>query len=126
MLNRGTYDDIEILKPETFDLMNTPQFEDFKQQHRYVAVGNVDNAARGDKDNFFDNYDNWTLAWGYEENSKIRPLGTSYWAGFYNTYFTIDYQNEFALVHFTQILPFNDRESYNLFTDFERLIYNSK
>ena len=126
MLNRGTYDDIEILKPETFDLMNTPQLEDFKQQHRYVSVGNVDNASRGDKDSFFDNYDNWTLAWGYEENSKIRPLGTSYWAGFYNTYFTIDYQNEFALFHFTQILPFNDKESYNLFTDFERLVYKNK
>jgi len=66
------------------------------------------------------------LAWGYEENSKIRPLGTSYWAGFYNTYFTIDYQNEFALFHFTQILPFNDKESYNLFTDFERLVYKNK
>ena len=63
-------------------------------------------------------------AWGYEK-FKIRR-GTSYWAGFYNTYFTIDYQNEFALFHFTQILPFNDKESYNLFTDFERLVYKNK
>jgi len=126
MLNKGTYNNTTIIKSETFDLMNSPQLETYKQQHRYVEVGNVDNEARGDKDNFFDNFDNWTLAWGYEENSKIRPKGTSYWAGFYNTYFTIDYQNGFALLHFTQILPFNDRESYNLFTDFERLVYKSK
>ena len=48
----------------------------------------------------------------YEENSNIRPLGTAYWAGFFNTYFTIDFKNEFALVYMTQILPFNDMESY--------------
>ncbi len=125
MLNKGVYNDRTILKSETFDLMNSPQLDTFKQQHRYVEVGNVDTDARGDKDYFFDNFDNWTLAWGYEESSKIRPQGTSYWAGFYNTYFTIDYQNGFALLHFTQILPFNDRESYNLFTDFEGLVYGT-
>ena len=32
---------------------------------------------RGTTDNFFDNYDNWTLAWAYEESSNIRPIGTS-------------------------------------------------
>ena len=40
------------------------------------------------KDYFFDSYDNWTLAWAYEENSINRPTGTAYWAGFFNTYFT--------------------------------------
>ena len=49
--------------------MNTPQLDEFKTTHRYVAGGNVDTKARGDKDNFFDSYDNWKLAWAYEENS---------------------------------------------------------
>jgi len=124
MLNKGKVNGVEILKEETFDLMNSPQLSEFKTTHRYVPVSNVDTKARGDKDNFFDSYDNWTLAWAYEENSSIRPYGTAYWAGFLNTYFTIDFENEFALVYMTQILPFNDMESYNLFTSFERLIYN--
>ena len=124
MLNKGKVDGVEILKEQTFDLMNTPQLDKFKTTHRHVPVGNVDTKARGDKDNFFDSYDNWTLAWAYEENSTIRPYGTGYWAGFYNTYFTIDFENEFALVYMTQILPFNDMESYNLFTSFEKMIYN--
>lgn len=124
MLNKGKVNGVEILKEQTFDLMNTPQLDKFKTTHRYVPVGNVDTKARGDKDNFFDSYDNWTLAWAYEENSTIRPNGTGYWAGFYNTYFTIDFENEFALVYMTQILPFNDMESYNLFTSFEKIIYN--
>ena len=124
MLNKGKVNGVEILKEQTFDLMNTPQLDKFKTTHRYVPVGNVDTKARGDKDNFFDSYDNWTLAWAYEENSTIRPNGTGYWAGFYNTYFTIDFENEFALVYMTQILPFNDMESYNLFTSFEKYIYN--
>jgi len=39
--------------------------------------------------------------------------------------FTIDFENEFALVYMTQILPFNDMNAYNLFTSFERIIYGS-
>ena len=125
MLNKGELNGIKILNEETFDLMNSPQLNDFKTIHRYVPVGNVDTKPRGDKDTFFDGHDNWTLAWAYEENSINRPIGTAYWAGFFNTYFTIDFDNEFALVYMTQILPFNDMHSYNLFTSFERLIYDN-
>ena len=125
MLNKGKYNGVRILKEETFELMNSPQLDEFKTTHRHVPVSNVDTKARGDKDNFFDSYDNWTLAWAYEENSISRPYGTAYWAGFFNTYFTIDFKNEFALVYMTQILPFNDIESYNLFTSFERLVYEN-
>ena len=125
MLNKGKYKGVRILKDETFELMNSPQLDEFKTTHRHVPVSNVDTKARGDKDNFFDSHDNWTLAWAYEENSISRPYGTAYWAGFYNTYFTIDFKNDFALVYMTQILPFNDIESYNLFTSFERLVYEN-
>ena len=125
MLNQGEFNGIKILNKETFELMNSPQLNEFKTIHRYVPSGNVDTMPRGDKDNFFDNYDNWTLAWAYEENSINRPVGTGYWAGFFNTYFTIDFNNEFALVYMTQILPFNDIHSYNLFTAYERLVYKN-
>ena len=125
MLNKGDLNGVKILNEETFDLMNSPQLNDFKTIHRYVPVGNVDTKPRGDKDTFFDGHDNWTLAWAYEENSINRPIGTAYWAGFFNTYFTLDFENEFALVYMTQILPFNDIQSYNLFTSFERLIYDN-
>ena len=125
MLNQGEFNGVKILNKETFELMNSPQLNEFKTIHRYVPGGNVDTKPRGDKDNFFDNYDNWTLAWAYEENSINRPVGTAYWAGFFNTYFTIDFKNEFALVYMTQILPFNDIHSYNLFTAYERLVYKN-
>ena len=125
MLNHGEFKGVKILNKETFELMNSPQLNEFKTIHRYVPGGNVDTKPRGDKDNFFDSYDNWTLAWAYEENSINRPVGTGYWAGFFNTYFTIDFKNEFALVYMTQILPFNDIHSYNLFTAYERLVYKN-
>ena len=125
MLNHGEFKGVKILNKETFELMNSPQLNEFKTLHRYVPVGNVDTKPRGDKDNFFDSYDNWTLAWAYEENSINRPVGTGYWAGFFNTYFTIDFKNEFALVYMTQILPFNDIHSYNLFTAYERVVYKN-
>ena len=125
MLNKGELNGVKILNKKTFELMNQPQLETFKTTHRYVPVDNVDTKARGDKDNFFDSHDNWTLAWALEENSINRPIGTAYWAGFFNTYFTIDFKNEFALVYMTQILPFNDIHSYNLFTSYERLVYEN-
>jgi CubicO group peptidase (beta-lactamase class C family) len=125
MLNQGELNGVKILNKETFKLMNSPQLNEFKTTHRYVPSGNVDTKPRGDKDNFFDSFDNWTLAWAYEENSINRPVGTAYWAGFFNTYFTIDFKNEFALVYMTQILPFNDIHSYNLFTAYERLVYEN-
>jgi len=123
MLNKGAYQGGRILKEETFDLLNSRQLNDFNQIHRYVPVGNVDLMPRGDKDVFFDSYDNWTLALAHKQNSKIRPEGTADWAGFFNTYFTIDFENEFALVYMTQILPFNDMQAYNLFTSFENEVY---
>ena len=125
MLNKGELNGVKILNKKTFELMNQPQLDTFKTTHRYVPVDNVDTKARGDKDNFFDSHDNWTLAWAFEENSINRPIGTAYWAGFFNTYFTIDFKNEFALVYMTQILPFNDIHSYNLFTSYERLVYEN-
>ena len=124
MLNKGKYQNGRLIKEETFDLMNTPQLSDFKQIWRNVDVSNIDINVRGDKDSFMDSYDNHTLAWGYDENSEVRPKGTAYWAGYLNTYFTIDFKNEFALVYMSQLLPFNDYNSYNLFTSFEEEIYN--
>jgi len=124
MLNKGKYQNGQLIKEETFDIMNSPQLSGFKQIWRNVDVPRVDIDPRGDKDSFMDSYDNWTLAWGYDENSEVRPKGTAYWAGFRNTYFTIDFKNEFALVYMSQLLPFNDYNSYNLFTSFEEEIYN--
>ncbi len=124
MLNKGKYQNGQLIKEKTFDLMNTPQLSDFKQIWRNVDSPDMDLNPRGDKDSFMDSYDNWTLAWGYDENSEVRPKGTAYWAGYFNTYFTIDFKNEFALVYMSQLLPFNDYNSYNLFTSFEEEIYN--
>jgi CubicO group peptidase (beta-lactamase class C family) len=122
MINKGALNGIRILKEETFDLLNSPQLTEFKQIHRSFP-NRTNNEPRGDKDTFYDNYDNWTLAWGYDENSIVRPVGTAYWAGIRNTFFTIDFKNDFALVYMTQVNPFNDMNAYNLFTSFERLIY---
>jgi CubicO group peptidase (beta-lactamase class C family) len=122
MINKGALYGIRILKEETFDLLNSPQLTEFKQIHRSFP-NRTNNEPRGDKDTFYDNYDNWTLAWGYDENSIVRPVGTAYWAGIRNTFFTIDFKNDFALVYMTQLNPFNDMNAFNLFTSFERLIY---
>ena len=66
-----------------FDLLNSPQLHEFKQTHRYIPDKNIETKPRGDKDSFFDNYDNGTLAWACEGNSVVRLKGIAYWAGFF-------------------------------------------
>ena len=107
MLNEGSLNDIKILEPQTFRIMNTKQLVDFKIIHRLVENESTDITPRGTTDNFFDNYDNWTLAWAYEESSNIRPIELI--------------RSLIGLVYFTQILPFNDFQSYDLFSKFENL-----
>ena len=124
MLNKGNANGKRVLKESTFDKLNTKQLNNFNQIHRPVDVTYIESGPRGDKDNFFDNYDNWTLGWAYEQNSKYRPSGTAYWGG-WNNYFTIDFKNEFALIYMNFLSPFNDIESYNLFTSFERIVYQN-
>jgi len=82
-LNKGTFNGIKILEDSTFDLLNSPQLHEFKQTHRYIPDKNIETKPRGDKDSFFDNYDNGTLAWACEGNSVVRLKGIAYWAGFF-------------------------------------------
>ena len=58
----------------------------------------------------------------YEEQSKSRPLGIDIGLE-HGILISYDFQNEFGIVYMTQIRRFNDVTLYNLFTSFERLIY---
>ena len=43
---------------------------------------------------------------------KIRPQGTGYWGGIWNSYYSIDHKNKIAIVYFSQFKPFNDKGAY--------------
>jgi len=52
-----------------------------------------------------------------------RPIGTGSWAGIYNSYFWIDFENEFAAAIFMQVQPFADIHCVEALRRFESAIY---
>ena len=48
MLNEGSLNDIKILEPQTFRIMNTKQLVDFKIIHRLVENESTDITPKGD------------------------------------------------------------------------------
>ena len=77
---------------------------------------------------FFDQEDQWGLAFALDNNTEeeIRPKGTGYWGGIFNSYFTIDLNNQIGIVYFSQFLPFNNIEAYGLYRLFASLVYDKK
>lgn len=119
MLNFGELDGVRVLKKETIELMlqdNLP-----KQVNLAFEKNPLDSLSG----RFPDNADRWGLAWAIEANEKetVRPLGAVYWAGAANSYFTLDVKNKLAIVYFTQLFPFNDKESFNFYKLFEKEVY---
>jgi CubicO group peptidase (beta-lactamase class C family) len=53
-----------------------------------------------------------------------RPAGTASWAGIFNTYFWIDFENEFAAVVLMQMRPFADVHCVEVCRRFERALYD--
>jgi len=52
-----------------------------------------------------------------------RPAGSGSWAGIYNTYFWIDFANEFAAAIFMQVQPFADNYCVETYRRFEQALY---
>ena len=52
-----------------------------------------------------------------------RPAGGLMWAGLANTYFWIDLQNQVAGCYISQIVPFADPRTHQLFVDIETAVY---
>ena len=83
--------------------MNSPQLNEFKTTHRYVPSGNVDTKPRGIKIIFLIVLIIGHLLGLMKKIQLIDQLVQHIGLGFFNTYFTIDFKNEFALVYMTQI-----------------------
>lgn len=121
MLNYGKYEGGQLLKKETVELM----LKDHLPEEVRLNYGEFDNNVIAFTGEFTDESDRWGLAWAIEanENELIRPINTVYWAGAANSYFSLDVENQIAIVYFTQFLPFNDKESFDFYKLFEKRVY---
>ncbi|MFY0688265.1 MAG: beta-lactamase family protein [Cyclobacteriaceae bacterium] len=100
LLNKGTFNGVQILKPETVDLMATNQLADSVTERMWLPskgrVGfGIDFAVRVEE------------AQGPDE--KVGAVGEFFWDGAASTLFWVDPENELTAVLFVQIFPFDNR-----------------
>tara|TARA_R110002051_G_scaffold100879_2_gene171299 strand:- start:17737 stop:18888 length:1152 start_codon:yes stop_codon:yes gene_type:complete len=105
MMNNGSYEGGQILKPETVALMSSNHLPN-----------NLTINSGGDTHG---------LAWAIE-NSKdeaFRSIGSGYWSGLANSNYSLDKEKNIALVYFTNFFPYGDKETQNFYRLFEQEVY---
>ena len=124
ILNRGSLDGRQVLKPETVYMMSQNQMGD-------IDVPNEFKTAAPPLSRDVALFPGIRLKWGlsFLINSAPTPLGRSAgslaWAGLANTYFWIDPAKRVTGVFLSQVLPFFDQKTIELAGAFEAAVYQS-
>lgn len=108
LVNKGKLGNVQILKPETVELMSTNQLSDTISQRQWLPgkgrVGfGIDFAVRVSPPQTS------------EENNGI--VGEFFWDGAASTLFWVDPKNELTAVLFTQLFPFDQVQLHKRFRD---------
>lgn len=123
MLNGGSGNGNQVLRPETVELMGRNSMGDLRV--RMLPTQNP--MLSLDAEFFPGTPKSWGLSFMINEAEAPtgRSAGSLAWAGLANTYFWIDPKRKFAGLLMMQILPFVDTRALGLFTAFEKSVYAS-
>lgn len=123
ILNDGELDGVRVLKAETVQNMAKNHIGNLRVKELKTVAPQFSNNAE-----FFPGAPkSWGLTFQINETAGDtgRPAGTLMWAGLANSFFWIDRENGVGGAYLSQILPFGDEKSLNLFLDIERATYAS-
>ncbi|WP_244470879.1 serine hydrolase domain-containing protein [Microvirga massiliensis] len=123
ILNNGTGNGHQVLKPETVALMGKNAMGDTR-----VVMLKTTNPARSEDAEFFPGLPkSWGLTFMINEEQAPtgRSAGSLAWAGLYNTFFWIDPSKGMGGVFMAQVLPFVDPKTLQAFYDFETAAYHA-
>jgi CubicO group peptidase (beta-lactamase class C family) len=123
LLHRGTFNGVQVLKPETVALMSRNHIGELSVSTMRTVQPELSN----DADLFPGMVQKWGLSFliNTEPSPNGRSAGSLAWAGLANTYFWIDPVQRLGGVILTQILPFADAKVLDLFAQLERAAYAS-
>jgi methyl acetate hydrolase len=123
ILNDGELDGVRVLAPETVADMSTNHIGDL----RVGMLKTEDPALSNDAEFFPGQPKSWGLTFQINEEPGPtgRPAGTLMWAGLANSFYWIDRENGVGGAYLSQILPFGDERSLELFYEIERAVYQS-
>jgi CubicO group peptidase (beta-lactamase class C family) len=123
LLNGGSFNGAQVLKPETVALMSQNQIGDLEVETLHTVRPDLSNDA-----NFFPGMSHkWGLSFDIhtEPGPTGRSAGSLCWAGLFNTYFWIDPSKRVTGTIMTQLLPFADTEFLKVFAEFESGLYDA-
>ena len=121
LLRGGSLDGVRILRPDTVAIMGENQIGNIEAGVMRSTVPAVSNDV--------DFFPGISLRWGFGHmiNMQSVPEGRSpgslTWGGLFNTYYWIDPARRIAAVFMTQVLPFADHRSLQIYRQFERGVY---
>src|SRR3984893_2692870 len=121
VLNKGTGNGNQVLKPETVAMMAQNHIGELKVSKMTSAAPIYSN----DVDLFPGIVKKWGLSFliNTAKTAEGRSAGSLAWAGVANTYFWIDPVRDVAGVILMQVLPFFDPKCLEAFAGFERGVY---
>ena len=122
ILNKGSGNGNQVLKPETIGLMSQNQMGELNVNKMVSA----DPALTNDVDLYPDMVKKWGLSFliNTAKTPEGRSAGSLAWAGLANSYFWIDPARDVTGVILMQLLPFGDGKCLEAFAGFERGIYD--
>jgi methyl acetate hydrolase len=123
ILNEGELDGTRVLAPETVETMAANHIGDLRVGPLISSNPDLSNDAE-----FFPGEPkSWGLTFQINEAGAAtgRPAGTLMWAGLANSFFWIDRRNGIGGAYLSQILPFGDAGSLELFFELEKAVYDS-
>lgn len=124
ILNDGELDGTRVLRADTVAMMSQNHIGALRVKELTTVAPQFSNSAE-----FFPGEPkSWGLTFQINETAidTGRPAGTLMWAGLANSFFWIDRQHGVGGAYLSQILPFGDEKSLNLFLDLERAVYASR
>jgi CubicO group peptidase (beta-lactamase class C family) len=121
LLNKGTLDGNRVLKPETIATMAQNHIGELNMGKMPAAIPQVTN----DVDLYPDQDKKWGLSFmiNTQRTAEGRSPGSLAWAGLANTYYWLDPTRNVGGVILTQLFPFADKKVLDLFSGFERAVY---
>ena len=121
ILNDGELDGVRVLQADTVAMMCENQMGDL----RVRELKTVSPLFSNDAEFFPGQPKSWGLTFQINETAAEtgRPAGTLMWAGLANSFFWIDRTHGVGGAYLSQILPFVDEKSMQLFFDIERTVY---
>jgi len=122
ILNDGELDGSRVLDATTVDRMAANNIGDLRVEKLTTSAPPLSN----DAELFPGDPKTWGLTFQINEESAAtgRPAGTLMWAGLANSYYWIDRANGIGGCYLTQILPFADGPSLDLYYAFESAVYD--